>query len=200
MSNDNIKQVISKLKVEDVEDLYFDIGNGKYSPLMVINSLKEGVPTKDPKDSMLKPSKSTDKDIIVSGIDNIQTRTANCCHPVPGDEIIGYITKTNGISIHRKNCHHIDDDERVVDVAWNSETHNKYYSELVLYTHDNIMNDVVQLSTTSRILIDSFSTINRTDEIVYLITILVSNKTDLEDYIKDLERLKGVTKVERVFK
>jgi GTP pyrophosphokinase len=200
MSSDNIKQVINKLKVDDVEDLYFNIGNGKYSPLMAINSLKDL--NKDTTTiSVLKPSKVVDKDIIVSGIDNIQTRTANCCHPVPGDEIIGYITKTNGISIHRKTCHHLaDDDERVVDVSWNNETKSKYYSEIVLYTHDNIMLDIVQQSTTSHILVDSLSTINRTDEIVYLITVLVSNKKDLEEYIKDLEKLKGVTKVERVFK
>jgi GTP pyrophosphokinase len=201
MLNDNIKQVISKLKVEDVEDLYLNIGNGKYSPITVINSLKEGL-TKENKDSVItKINKASDKDIIVSGIDNIQTRTANCCHPVPGDEIIGYITKTNGISIHRKTCHHLaDDDERVVDVSWNDNTTSRYYSEIVIYTHDNIMLDIVQQSTSSHIIVDSLNTINRTDEIVYLITVLVFNKNDLEEYIKDLEKLKGVTKVERVFK
>ncbi len=203
-SNENIKKVLDKMKLSDFEDLYFNIGNGKYSPITVINSLKNDTLSNTTKIEVIKPQyTSADNDIIVDNIGNIQTRIANCCSPVPGDDVIGYITKNSGISIHRKNCHHLSEEgERVVSVSWNDTIKNKYYSEIVIYVKDNnnVVLDAVQLATNNNISIDSVNTINKEDGIIYLLRVLTKNKEDLEKYMLALEKIKNISQVERILK
>ena len=67
-------------------------------------------------------------DIIVDGVDNIKVSVAKCCNPVPGDEIIGYITKGEGIIVHKKSCPNIKNiDTRLIDVDWNSSNSDKLF-------------------------------------------------------------------------
>ena len=70
--------------------------------------------------------KNTKADIDVSGIDNIHVNIASCCDPVPGDSIVGFITKNNGITIHRENCINVIHYENIINVNWHLETKNKY--------------------------------------------------------------------------
>ncbi len=198
------KDILSKMKLEDLEDLYLNIGNGKYSPLTVINLIKGKNQTEEVKDTTINiVIPKSENDIIVSGINNIQTRIANCCNPVPGDDVMGYITKNNGISIHRTVCNHIaHEGERIIEVNWNSETKNKYYTELVVYAKSgtNIMLDIVQTASTCSVSIEDVNTINTDMELTYLIALKVKNKEGLDQYIKELEKIKYISKVERVIK
>ena len=117
LSNDNIDKVLKELKLSSLEELYTLLGSNKITPISVINSIKE--PTETKEEIILKKTNNrtinpdTNTGIIVEGIDEIKVNIASCCKPIPGDDIVGYITKGNGISVHRIICPNISDlDER----------------------------------------------------------------------------------------
>ena len=80
---------------------------------------------------ILKPT-SNDSDIVVAGIDKVKVNLANCCNPIYGDPIVGYITKGNGISVHRLHCHNLEMlENRTLDVKWNSNINKKEKLQLM---------------------------------------------------------------------
>ena len=142
---------------------------------------------------------SNNNDVLVEGIDEIKTSLSSCCKPIPGDNIIGYITKGSGITVHRSNCKNIIDlDERLVNVKWNDSVVHKYLTDIIVYTNtsDNLL-DIIAKASTNGITIDSISTINKSEYKVYNMTVLVENKEKLDKYIVDLQNLSFIKKVER---
>ncbi len=198
-TDENLKTILEEIKEEDIEDLYLVIGNNKYSPSYIINIIDKE--EEEIKDIKLKPiPKNTDADIIVEGIDNIKVNLANCCNPLPGDEIIGYITKGNGISIHRKNCPNVYNlEERIVDVNWNSTINNKYLATIMIYSkpYDKALLEIMQKATISNISIDSMKTINKIDDVLYELNIWVNNLEHLNNFIRDLNNLTYINNVMR---
>ena len=86
---------------------------------------------------IMKVYLKVENDIIVDGIDEIKVNVAACCKPIPGDRVIGYITKGNGITVHRINCPNLDAmEERTIEVKWNSNTNKKYLSYLFVYSNN----------------------------------------------------------------
>lgn len=91
------------------------------------------------------------KQFIISGVDNLLTRLAKCCHPIPFDPIIGYITQGRGVSIHRKNCKNIangrKEEKRFLEVLWNHEYHGNYIVHYILYTSvkANLLKDITTI-------------------------------------------------------
>ena len=83
--------------------------------------------------------KNSDTNVVVSGLEDIKVNLASCCHPVYGDRIIGYITKGNGITVHRTSCHNvIDVKERLIDCSWSENNDNvKYITDIVIYSNDD---------------------------------------------------------------
>ena len=151
------------------------------------------------------PAKTIDKDvdIIVSGIDNVRVSLANCCSPVFGDDIIGYITKGKGITVHKTNCHNLSTLEiRTVPVAWNDTTTKRYLTNLLVYsnTRDNHMADMIQKMSMQDISVDSFQTIHKTDTITYQISIHVKGLDNLNKLIIELDKLPYIQKIERLMR
>ena len=202
--SDVLDKFFKKLKVDDLDDLYLNIGNNKISAHSVVKEFREDDEEEKPND-VLKDvkveNKSFDNDILVGDVDNIKTHMANCCLPVPGDPIVGYITKTNGISIHRKNCQNIDnEDDRMVDVSWNKNTKNKYTSILMIYskTKDDIMLDIIQSASNMDVQVNSLNLVSKSEKNVYSIEILVDNLEHLNNFMIDLEKVSSISRVERV--
>ena len=138
-------------------------------------------------------------DILVEGMNEIKANLSGCCKPVPGDNIIGYITRGSGITVHRTSCKNIlDIDERLINVKWNDKVSKKYATDILVYTnnYDNLL-DIITKASTCNIVIDSISTINKSDYKVYDMTILVENKEKLDKFLSDLLNLSFVQKVER---
>ena len=141
-------------------------------------------------------------EILVDGLGEIKVSLSNCCKPVYGDDIIGYVTKGSGITIHRSCCHNITStEERLINVKWNSEIGKKYFTDLLIYTTsmDNLL-DIITKAATNNITIDSITTLNKSDYKTYSITIIVENKEKLEKFINDLYNLTEVEKVERILR
>ncbi len=200
LKEENLERIYNQFKLTSLEDIYLNIGNNKFSPKSIIkHEDKEEVKVKKQKLVI----KTTDNDIVVGDTKNIETHIANCCLPVPGDEIIGYITKSNGIRIHRKECSNVEFfDERKINASWNEKSDNRYNSELIIHTtsKENIIVDIVQTSASLGITIENVNLINKSNNNVYSIDVLVKNLEDLTKLMTNLNKIKYVNDVERIMR
>jgi len=203
-SDDNLKKILEHFKIESLEDVYLTVGNGKNSPNSIINVIhKEETEPEIKKIKLPARILDRDVDIIVAGIDNVRVNLANCCRPVFGDDIIGYITKGNGISVHRTNCHNLSTlEKRTVSVDWNETTNKRYLSSVIIYsnTRENHMIDMVQKISMLDISVDSFHTINKTDTIIYEVSVYAKSLDNLNRLIIELNKLAFVDNVERLMR
>ena len=201
-TDENIKKICKAIKVESLEEIYLAAGNGKATPNSIINVIEKVKETPVPK--VIKISeKDKDTDIIVSGIDNIKVNLANCCMPVYGDDIIGYITKGNGITVHRSRCHNLTQlENRTLEVKWNSKENKRYLSSVLIYTNtlDNHMLDLVQIISMMNISVDGIKTINKTGELVYEVNTYVKGLEQLNKLKLSLDKQNYITKVERLIR
>lgn len=200
-NEENTNLLLKEIKVVDLDELFLSVGNNKFSPTYVIGLVFK---KEQPLEVKLKaPPKNTDADIIVEGIDKIKVNVANCCNPLPGDEIIGYITKGNGISVHKNNCPNLEFlDNRMVSVKWNDEIKSKYLTTIIIYLkpYDKAMLEIMQKASVSNISIDNMKTLNRTDTLMYEIDLWVRSLEHLNNFIRDLSGLKYIYDVTRVMK
>ena len=197
----NLGIILDALKLKDLDELYISIGSGKYT---ITSIMKLICPKENPLEKKLnKPSDNKKQviknDILVEGMNEIKVSLSGCCKPIPGDNIIGYITKGSGITVHRSSCKNIIDlDERLINVKWNEATTKKFATDLLVYTNaeDNLL-DIIAKATASNLIIDSVSTMSKSDFKIYDITVLVENKEKLDKFCNELNNLKFVSKVER---
>lgn len=197
----HLGNILDTLKIKDLDELYISIGSGKFtiSSIMKLICPKENPVEKKLNKHVDNKKQDIKNDVLVEGMNEIKVSLSGCCKPIPGDNIIGYITKGSGITVHRSNCKNIIDlDERLINVKWNEETTKKFATDLLVYTNtdDNLL-DIIAASTSSNIIIDSVSTLSRSDLKIYDLTILVENKEKLDKFCNDLNNLKFVNKVER---
>ena len=193
--------ILDNLKIKDLDELYISIGSGKFTiaSIMKLISPKENPVTKKLNKNVDNKKQIIKNDILVEGMNEIKVSLSGCCKPIPGDNIIGYITKGSGITVHRSSCKNIIDlDERLINVKWNETTVKKFPTDLLIYTNadDNLL-DIIAKATASNLTIDSVSTMSKSDFKIYDITVLVENKEKLDKFCNELNNLKFVTKVER---
>ena len=196
---ENLKQIFKELKCKDLQELYLNLGNNKFSPKSVVEVIyKPEVLVSTKKELVVK----NNTDIKVSGIDNIRVNIASCCMPIPGDKIIGFITKNNGITIHRSECLNVLNHERVVDVSWQDETKNKYLVKIKIYTSNNNSNlaDIINKLTSNGIIINNVVTNIIDLKYNYEIVFGVKNLVELDNIIRNMIKLDYVVSVERVIK
>lgn len=206
LTNENINLLIKDLKSEDYNDVCLGVSSLKYSPALIVNKLVDIVyPKKDNSIEKLLNNKeiksNSDAKVLVSGYADILTNLASCCSPVPGDEIIGYITKGNGVSVHRKDCKMVDEsNERIIDVSWNTNQLDKYTTNIKVYidsSNDHLI-DIISLATKSDINITSINNKGLIkNEEVYELLLKVKNKENLDKFMLDLSNLNFISKVER---
>ena len=142
----------------------------------------------------------TMEDIIVDGIDDLKVSFGGCCKPVKGDDVIGYISKGNGITVHRKNCHNICDlTDRIIDVKWNDNSSKKYVTNVLIYAEkkDNLLLEIITKTSSMNIGVKSVNTISNVDYNVFDLDIIVEDKEKLDRYINVIGQLNYVTSVER---
>lgn len=202
INDENIKKICESLKLEDLEEIYLSIGNGKATVNGVINIIEKQEETPTPK-VVKVTSKNKDADIIVSGIDKVKVNLANCCNPVYGDPIVGYITKGNGITVHRLHCHNLEMlEDRTLEVSWNTNVNKRYMTCLLVHTNslDNHILDLIQVISMMNVSVDGFKTINRGDKTIYEINCYVTGLEQLEKVITAINKNTYVEKVERTMR
>lgn len=208
LSNENMYKIVKELKCDDFDEVYINLGNGKIPVGTVINIVTGENNTKE--EIILRKTQNKDvvlptvkNDIIVEGIDEIKVNVASCCKPVPGDRIVGYITKGYGITVHRAVCPNIQElEERIIDVKWNEEITKRYPTNLLIRTlqNDNLLLDIISKTSNNNISIQSINTYNNVDDTTYEVTILVENKEKLVKFMNDVEQISNVLEVERLIK
>ncbi len=205
---DNINKILNELKITDMDELLVDIGNSKTPVSQVLNIIYGTNETKE--ELIIKKTQNkvvaiqnVKNDIIVEGIDEIKVNVASCCRPVPGDAIVGYITKGYGISVHRVSCPNLKDlNERIIDVLWNDSILKKYPTNIMIHASENknILIDVISKTSNNDIVVQSINTLDNHDAYMYELTILVSDKDKLARFIDDIKILPNIIGVERVIK
>lgn len=204
MDDKKIKIALDELGLNNENDLYYEIGVGKYNPTQIIKTiLGEKEEEKKMLDKVLKySSKAMDGsgDIIIDGMNDLKVSFGGCCMPVKGDDIVGYISKGNGITIHRKTCHNVCNlNERTIDVSWNESANKKYVTNVIIYAEkkDNLLLEIISKTTSMNVGVKSVNTITNVDYNAFDLNILVEDKEMLDRYISVISQLAYVTSVER---
>ena len=202
--DENIKKLCENFKLNSLEEIYLSVGNNKISANTIINVIDSYKEVAAPK-VVKAPPKNPDTDIIVSGIDKVKVNLANCCNPIYGDDIIGYITKGNGISVHRKSCRNLETlENRIVPVNWNKniEINKRYLTLIRIYSNigDNKIADIVQKVSMQNISIESIKTMPRQDEMIYELGIYVNGIEKLNKLILELNKLPYIYNIERLMR
>lgn len=203
--NDKTNIILDNLNEDSIEDVYLSVGNGKYNPLSVINIINKEAKTKEEiilnKMSNVNRLVNIKNDIIVAGIDEIKVTLANCCKPVKDDDVIGYITKGNGIVVHRTNCHNIIDvDDRIIPIEWNPNSVNRYKTSVVIKMEkkDNVLVNIISKASSSNVTVESINLVNNSDYQTYNLVVLVENVAKLKNFLNELYQMKEVVEVERL--
>ena len=205
LTGEKLDTILEELNLKTLNELYMLVGTSKVTPQSVVKILTK---EEEKVDITSKINESNNKpiinknDILVEGLDDIKVNLSGCCKPIPGDKIIGYITKGSGITVHRAICQNIADlGVRLVSVKWNNDLSKKYFTDLIIHTNtsDNLL-DIITKASLNNITIDSISTINKSEYKVYSLTVLVENTEKLNKFITDLTNLPFTLKVERLLK
>lgn len=201
LSDDNLDKILKELKMDSLEDIYLSVGSLRNTPASIINITLDKQINEDNLNIKINPlNKNNNRkgDIIIDGYTNIKYSLANCCKPVLGDDIIGFITKGDGISIHKKSCHNINtNQDRLIEVEWNNLSENTYLTNLVLLVNNpNFFVELITESTKQKIQIASMNN-NETDKgTMCNLTIRVKNREELEHFKNQLSKFKDVKVME----
>lgn len=208
LTSENMDKIVQELKYMNFDEVYINIGNNKLPIGSVINIVTGENDTKE--DIILKRTQNKEvvspiikTDIIVEGIDDIKVNIASCCKPIPGDRIIGYITKGNGISVHRLACPNVKDlEERTIAVKWNKTIEKRYPTNLIIKTlkNDNLLLDIISKTSNHNLTVQSIYNYNSQENNTYDITVLVDNKENLKKFMIEIASISSVTLCERHIK
>ena len=150
----------------------------------------------------MKPSKTG---IIVKGIDNCLVKLSKCCNPIPGDDIIGYITKGRGVSVHRTDCINVkdllnDDEGRIIDVSWYDEVKGSYTSEIEIFSIDRsgLLRDIIKQIDNSKAKLMGVNTRTTKENIAIIeITVETESRAELSKLMHAINEVDSVYEVKR---
>jgi len=217
LGNENIKRVCEKFNFTSEEDMYAAVGFNGITAQQVVNRLAEKmrkirdheVALEKINQEMKSPTirKSTDSGVVVKGIENLLIRLSRCCSPVPGDDIVGFITKGRGVSVHREDCPNVQDErtnERIIDVEW--EQHQtigkKEYQvdiEISAFDRPGLLNEVMQVVNETKTNISAVSGKADRDKIATInMTILITNIAHLHKIVERIKQIPDIYSVQRM--
>jgi GTP pyrophosphokinase len=202
-----VKALFEHKGVLSLEDLYYEIGKNTIKVNNAANALvgEETYSEKDLVDQINKAGavlKKTATDFIVEGLDNPSIKLANCCSPLPGDGIVGYVSKGIGIAVHRAQCNNVKnfDEERLISVTWGrtKETVYNVNLRLTVGNRDNVLADVINATTASKGKVNQvLASTNARGEAIIKLKVGIKDLTELETVIQNLNKIKDVYSIER---
>ena len=197
-----ISKILKDLKLKDMDDIYLGIGSLRYTASYIISLTT--VNKHNAVDALFErkkvvPQTEYKSDILVEGNDNIVVSIAKCCNPIKGEKIVGYITKNQGISVHKVSCPNISDMEsnRKVDVQWNENISNYYYVEIyvIVRNNDNMLVNIVTEVSKKGSLVKSCNTREIDGDIIYELSIRINDKDMKDLIIKTIKKMPNVIDV-----
>ena len=206
--------VLNRYNYNSIEDMYASIGFGAIAVGKIISRFleeykkehkEENIEDKIKKLSENKSNvKKSSTGIIVKGIDNCLVKLSKCCNPLPGDEIIGYVTRGRGVTVHRTDCKNIndllEDQNRIIDVEWYNEAKASYSVDIEIYANDRsgLLADIIEkIGLTKAKLMAVNSKANKDKIALTEITVEVENTEELNNVIKNVRKVDSVYEVKR---
>ena len=205
--DEKIKKLLGDLKFNSINELYGNLGSGKLSINTVMDNYLKKEVSKEEK-IIEKATKGGQKQnvsnslVSIAGIQDIKVNLASCCNPVPGDRIVGYITKGYGVTIHRMVCPNVAElDERLIEVKWNTDD-NKLPTTILVRSNglNNTLINIISKATNNDIPVRQFNSHRSKEDEAIEMTVLVKNKEQLLKLMNDIKMIPEVTDVERLIK
>lgn len=218
MTPEKLRLVGGKLRIDSDENLLATLGYGGVTLNTVISKLVDVYKKEQKLDTNkdlaqvlaeLKPRKSMAKashGILVKGEEGIMVKLARCCSPIPGDKVIGYITRGNGVSVHRADCPNVltnnpEEQSRLIEVSWDVGINDVYKVNIIVTGQDRpgLMIDVMNATSETKINIFSLSCHTDKNKIAHMhMGLDITSIDQLEFFMNRIRRMKGVYSVERV--
>ncbi|CRK84262.1 RelA/SpoT family protein [Neobacillus massiliamazoniensis] len=215
---DNMKKVAEKFNFSNEEELFASVGYNGITALQVANRLTEKWRKKRDQEQSanitnavtdLKTFPSTKKresGVRVAGIDNLLIRLSKCCNPIPGDEIVGFITKGRGVSVHRSDCTNIDSGDaksRLIPVEWDTSLNDrKEYNvdiEISGYDRRGLLNEVLQAVNETKTNISAVSgKSDRNKMATIIMSIAIHNVSHLQKVVDRIKQIPDIYSVRRI--
>ena len=211
-----VQGALDRYKFNSVEDMYAGVGFGAISSTKIISRIleeyrkvhkEENVEAKIEELTKPKRNKTTASKtgIVVVGIDNCLVKLSKCCNPVPGDGIVGYITRGRGVSVHRNDCRNLkdlflDEQNRMIDVYWQNEKTAAYSVDIEIFANDRqgLLADIItQVDSTKSKLVAVSSKANKERIAITELTVEVENLEELNQVLKAVRRVDSVYEVKR---
>jgi GTP pyrophosphokinase len=198
-----LKNASIELGFLELETMFENIGYGKLTPFQVLSKIipQEKIPQVLP---TVKVKKQIDQGIRVQGINDVMIKFARCCNPVPGDEIIGYITRGRGVSVHKIDCSNIDfisaEKDRLVKVEW-IKTEELFYPvkiKIIADDRSNLVADIMLVFSNLKISVSAIHAVTNKNNIANIdIALSINNLDQLKEIIKKIKKVKSVLTVKR---
>ena len=205
-----LDKIAQTLNVKTTENLYAALSNGNVRLGHVLNLIDPDIikkqqhkPASPHKNKTPRSKKSS---FSIEGVDDLLTSIAGCCKPIPGDNIVGYITVGRGVTIHRKNCPNMtnpnnNEEERIIDVAWETLDGELYHADLNIHASNRtgLINDITSILSNNKVSVMALNT--RTNEnsntADILITIETSGADMLDNIVDKISQVPNIINVER---
>jgi guanosine-3',5'-bis(diphosphate) 3'-pyrophosphohydrolase len=218
--NEWIDLMLKKFNFNSLEDTFSAVGYGGISSSKIVAKLKEEYRKTKPEELeeeieqelLAKQEKEKEKKkktlpengVVVKGIENCLVRLSRCCNPVPGDKIIGYITRGRGVSVHRSDCTNVvnnnNEDERMIEVKWFTAANVAYKADITVMANDRtaLLMEITNAIGEARIPLKAINARTTRDQIAVINLTLEINDTDqLDKIIKKLKKVDSVFEVNR---
>ena len=210
-----VQSALDRYKFNTVEDMCASVGFGAISATKVIAKILETYKKDNPDEFIEKTleelshekarrTKPSTVGVVVKGIDNCLVKLSKCCNPVPGDEIIGFITRGRGVSVHRKDCVNVNDlisqEDRMIDVYWYNDGQSSYNVDIEIQANErnNLLADIIKQISNNKISIVAINYKVNKDKIVTTdVTVSIENLENLNDLLKSLRKVENVFEVNR---
>ncbi len=214
MTSEQLKEIAAKFNFNDDEDMMAAIGYGGITAAQIatrltekarkeadFQTLEKAIESK----SLFQVKKKAAAGVTVKGVDNLLVRFSRCCNPVPGDDIVGFITKGRGVSVHRSDCPNIqstEEHDRLIEVAWDNQNKDHSYTvdiEVMGMDRRGLLNEVLQAVSESKTNMTAVSGKSDKNKMAYItMTILIHNTEHLHQVVERIKRVKDVYTVQRV--
>jgi GTP diphosphokinase / guanosine-3',5'-bis(diphosphate) 3'-diphosphatase len=210
------EEVAKELNFENTDSLFRNIGSHKVSTHQVFTKIIKNLNQSEEQEQEIEIGDIAGKEsvkrtgssgVIVKGMDGVLVTIARCCNPVPGDKILGYITRGRGISVHRTDCNNIktlmnNEEQRFIEVKWDSFAPNKFNAEIQIEAMDRtkLLRDITNVISEYDLNIINASTLrtNKSGLVKFRFIIEISNKYILKDILNNLKQIESVYDVYRV--
>jgi len=200
---DTRDELVKLFKFDSSDDFLEALGTGSITTPQIAQKLATQQEVVKPETEVGPIARAPEGGVSISGSGNLMTHFAQCCHPVPGDKIIGYITRNRGVTIHCQDCYnviHEDEKERLIRADWGkTETYYPVKVQVEAWDRVGLMRDISAMVAEEKVNISSLNLVNRDDwQITMYFTIETKGLTQLSRLLAKVEGIEGVISVARV--